>query len=62
MNSPNQVFEALRRVIDLPDGVIELSLSLKVDETPQMTITKFIDINNEKFDVETKRFSLVEKT
>ena len=41
------IFKALKRVIDIPDNVIRLELSLSVDKPPEITFMKIAETPKE---------------
>lgn len=59
---PIKIFEALKKIIDLPDNVISLDLHLSLGETPTMKITKYIEVKNCDIDfsaTEVKEYKII---
>ena len=48
ISSPNAVYEALHKVIDLPDGnVVSLTLRLEVEKAPVVVIERHVSLVHE---------------
>lgn len=42
--TPGQLYESLRKIIDLPDNVVSLALHLVIDKAPVMTLTRHVSL------------------
>lgn len=59
--TPENFFEQLKKIIDLPDNIIQIDISVKIDSYPEITIKKYLEETKHSdgyMDTITERFEL----